>query len=1210
MSAPGERGPSGDPLERQAQRTGDEALPRGESPARQREDRQRNKPPRKPKRAWEERDAQGHLVGTIQPPRRHRLRKWLLRLAIAAAAILLIGFIAIQIILHTAMPRNLVVSALQKQFGLRIAAQKMSTGWLGHTRLDQVTLALPLASESFLEVPQLKVDHTNLIALLFKRPLVIHAIELDQPKLMVKQDPLGRWNVEEAFALITRASGGKSAAEQQQQGGPVQLPSLTVKNGTVVLVDNQGKKTNLAPLNVTGRPESPVAWTFAATAPHLDIKGRVAPGQNWEHVVDFSIDQVNQVLAPWFADAPSPMRLSGQWHGTAAGNRVDGRADLKQSQVGPVALSGAVGIQEGDGVATLTPQTLVANVSGVSDTPVQFTSGSFKMSGTRIEAQQVHIGAMGGAARIDGTFDWHTRTGNIDAAWTDMLGPGHVRHGGTIKGSIDMPWAGRPQIKAAITTSGYAQQRKWNGDVQVLGSGRSWSDIDWTVQVPRLAITGPRHTGNLQDLVLQITTRNSDVRLTSMSMAQTDRARGFGAYNLAKKDWWVWLDLKQMDLPRFTRPVDLLVQASGTSRRIDITQLEWMAGKSHVWVNGSYEFSRPKPLDATVFLWRLPLEAADPQRILLPAGSAGLRGQARAIGTVLPLDVDLDGELFGNQVYFGKRQLGDLAVRMTSHLGENVATFRSTQLKLLEGEWDISGQYLYDEQWGSLDLGVRDLSLHQFDAFVEPPPNAQGKLHARIHLEWPHQKREEMTVTGDWAIDNLKKGTFVAQKAAGKINMQDDQVTVAPIVLHQGNGQLQGSLKYSMNSQDHLALDAAATDWPIDLPSARGSLQVSAQTRLDINLKDKSATGPLKLSAAARLYDRDLGTARVDAQMRGHELQLLTADASAFGGTFHGQGAFALDDWTKSTGKFDFQGIDSASIVQMWPSASGLAGIFNGSIELRPNFEPHATEPLVADIHARPIGARFNGASIKGLDLTFTAGKERLVLSQGVLSAADGVMTAWARLSKHGPTVIGHIQLELHSLNVDQLVHAFSATARTTPGLVDGEITVFGPIRHKDQISGEARLNFTRMQLLNLDLLTSIYNAINPSGGPPPAQGRGSAYLRLEQGTLSLVNGFYRNQGIYLRMQAQLKNIFDGANSPISGFAVGTARPLSQLKLPFFAQVDDIVSALQHAVTTFRLAGTAGHPRLEPAGFNEVGDALKSLFVTDVREQVQGSAGR
>ena len=91
------------------------------------------------------------------PPRSRRRWSWPVRLLLTLIALLLIAALVVQIILWTNVPRQIVLSRLQTEMGLRVTAESVSTGWFGHTTLNDVTLALPLADKPFLHVPGMRV---------------------------------------------------------------------------------------------------------------------------------------------------------------------------------------------------------------------------------------------------------------------------------------------------------------------------------------------------------------------------------------------------------------------------------------------------------------------------------------------------------------------------------------------------------------------------------------------------------------------------------------------------------------------------------------------------------------------------------------------------------------------------------------------------------------------------------------------------------------------------------------------------------------------------------------------------------------------------------------------------------------------------------------------------------------------------------------------
>src|SRR5947209_6262537 len=96
----------------------------------------------------------------------HPVRRWTLRIFLGLVALILLIALVIQVVLWTSVPRSLVIGEVEKSMGLRMAADTVSTGWLGHTTLRGVKLALPLADQSVLDVPTMKVTHTNLVGIL------------------------------------------------------------------------------------------------------------------------------------------------------------------------------------------------------------------------------------------------------------------------------------------------------------------------------------------------------------------------------------------------------------------------------------------------------------------------------------------------------------------------------------------------------------------------------------------------------------------------------------------------------------------------------------------------------------------------------------------------------------------------------------------------------------------------------------------------------------------------------------------------------------------------------------------------------------------------------------------------------------------------------------------------------------------------------------
>ena len=69
----------------------------------------------------------------------------------------------------------------------------------------------------------------------------------------------------------------------------------------------------------------------------------------------------------------------------------------------------------------------------------------------------------------------------------------------------------------------------------------------------------------------------------------------------------------------------------------------------------------------------------------------------------------------------------------------------------------------------------------------------------------------------------------------------------------------------------------------------------------------------------------------------------------------------------------------------------------------------------------------------------------------------------------------------------------------------------------------------------------------------------------------------------------------------VSGYVIGSARPLSALKLPFIADVDQIMAVLTSSLATVKLGGTIADPQNQQATFADVGEGLQRFM----RGQVQ-----
>ena len=95
----------------------------------------------------------------------------------------------------------------------------------------------------------------------------------------------------------------------------------------------------------------------------------------------------------------------------------------------------------------------------------------------------------------------------------------------------------------------------------------------------------------------------------------------------------------------------------------------------------------------------------------------------------------------------------------------------------------------------------------------------------------------------------------------------------------------------------------------------------------------------------------------------------------------------------------------------------------------------------------------------------------------------------------------------------------------------------------------------------------------------------------------------YYNRGVEVRAYGQFQRIWDMPDSPVDVTVAGTARPLKNIKLPFAADVEEVLATLQGDVTTVRVTGTVADRQVRQVAFQEIGEALRAILLGDVQKQ-------
>ncbi|HEY8666370.1 MAG TPA: hypothetical protein VIL86_06880, partial [Tepidisphaeraceae bacterium] len=739
---------------------------------------------------------------------------WLL---LVVVILLAVAAGVVQYVLGTGYPRTLVLRIMEKQLGLQMTAESLQTGWGGDSVLKDVTLSLPLAEQSFLGVPVLRVKHSGLVWILLTQSIEIDAVELDKPTLVVRQGAGGKWNVQEVFELLARAAGKGQVEDPTTKKKRPKLPAVELKEGTLQVIDSQGRGTTISPVALSGRPLSPLEWQYTLDlASRATAKGEVSPGGAWKHHVDFSFAQIGPWMKPWVEkNWPEPASIDADWRGTinsagGGGAELSGRLELRGLKVAKYQASGPAEISYHDGQAAVRPEELVVDLPVKLLQKLLLRSGQITIDGSGIRTDQLRVATSeGGQALASGVYLWKERSANVEAMWQDIHIPREITHEGSVSATIATSWTGEAKVVGKVVTRGHSDYGNWDTTLSVFGEGKSWAEVDWEVKAPQVAWQGQKNM-SANDLVAEIQTRGTDfdkggkapftMALREMHLTSAGRITGKGELNVPDSKWWLLIDAKDWPIPKTGATVAFAVDAAGDPELTTLNQLSVHSGDVHLIANGWYCENWPKPVYLNTYVANFPYEAGQ----AAAGGGAGagalgeeenelpLKGKAWASawldGKLRPsLGLDVHGVLHGNEVKVNERPLGDVQMELKGKVDMSRASgtegalervhahVETSELNLLGGKWNLTGDFpvrnpdTYAEGF-RIGVDVNGLSMDQVGELLKQA-NMEGRLKGHWIFDLPRERWKRPTMKGkftaqDFLFAGTKAGTAGAQPVA------------------------------------------------------------------------------------------------------------------------------------------------------------------------------------------------------------------------------------------------------------------------------------------------------------------------------------------------------------------------------------------------------------------------------------------------------------
>jgi len=1159
----------------------------------------------------------------VRPKR--RWRRWALFGVVGIMILFLLVVIGGEIVFATDIPRNLVVNALQSQLGLRVSAKSVSTGWLGHTTLRDVTVTLPLADKAFLTIPEAHVRHSTLPWLLITGQMVIHEISSDHVELNVLQDAQGNWNLQQVARMFSHPGGGSGGGNSSGGGrgsGP-SLPDVQLTDATLMIADNRNRSVTVTGLSIDGKSDGPLVWQCEATVPgKLKAAAKVAPGGTWAHEVDLSISNIQPWASPWIKSWPDSAHLNAQWVGQINGDHLNARVSVQSAQYGHAQVDGPVEISAADGKATIFPRRLRVRDRGYEAT---LDDGRIIVDADQVRTVALAMQFAGGRASIDGTAALANGAGSIHAAWKDVTFPTAVTHSGDL--SLDFtPTLNEPRIKATLNSRGTISASSWTAQINVDGGGKDLKSLSISASAPQLLFQTAGHKAvDLSGFAAEVAEPKDKVfSLKEFRLGNGQRIAGAGQYDVANKAGWLTLDGRDWTLPGTSSLViDVDMKLWMTAERVHLSKLYLRDGELETYTEGDYVLQAPKPVNARVYLMKVAENAPPPRpHMFIPGGSA--TSEFDLAGSVRPINLAFTGNANGSNVTIGARSLGDLKLAFAGTVHDDPRNLiridiASSDINLLGGKWTVAGCWPVEQSALRLDsVSVEHLSL----PLLAARDDVQGTLDGKWSVDIKRFSANGITVKGSAQVSNFAIGKSpdsplisAEQIELPSIDVESGEVNIQSITaMHSqaDRGRANFDIWAELAHPSRLWLSVDASTWPISISQTRGAVaNVGAKGELDTDLASKSAWGNLDVTADLSWANQTIASVQVESALSGRQIDAKRIQVHALQGSAGGSAAINLDNPLGARADIKWSSVDLSRLREISPRWKDVSGLVDGSIQVEPATTARPLEPLQVVVHVEPHSVQLSHINIGRAQMFGYLGADRFVLDDSParsseVAIAGGTLNVWGRMSKPArDTYESLLQMNLHNINLDAVLPEGSKIART-PGSLNGSITIVQQLGAPGLTFGEGNLTVSNSDLAEIGPVSFLYNLMHIGHNPKKPEGSGSVDFSF-QGQSIIVNALrYFDRGTEVRASGYIDDYPAVPHCWVDMTAVGSVRPFQSIDLPGLADLDNALGAVQHDALAVRFSDYLDHLNARNANihkipFSSIGRDLQNVIFGDVK---------
>ncbi|MFB3431396.1 MAG: hypothetical protein ABL309_10795 [Phycisphaerales bacterium] len=1114
------------------------------------------------------------------------MKRWLIRIIISAAVLLVLIAVAVQIVLSTDVPKNIVLDAIRKQTGLSVDASSLRTSWGGHTTLEDFEAALPLESDPFVRVRRVTVRHHSLIRLALTRSLGLSELRIVDPVVDLRTDPSEQWNLIEAAQI---AAGARQPRDPADASVP-DLPRLIIRNAEVNVALPDGRTLQYTPFEIHGTPDGPLAWNFTLTLEdRIAIDGRLAPGAGWAHRVEFDVDEVRSLIEPFVAELPEPLDASGVWTGDIRSGSLAGSLAIDTLHAGELGAFGRIDAALDGLDLRVQPSGLtVTQGRGAGALTVRLEQGTAVLSTTDLTLQKL-------TGRVEHIADFHasgawsleSRSGTAELEWQSTEAAS-LTTAGSLSAQASRAPLGEARLLATVDTTGALDGTDWQISTVLNAVGESWQTMNAAAQIQQATVTREDASANFDGAMARATLNWPNIAIDEFTVPGRTgtSAQITGAFNAESYGWSIVASADEWR-PRATIPslpdraLSFDLTARGDRAHAQIDEFTSTYDGATARLSGRLGFEGE--LDS-----QLTFNAVAPDGLSL----TGLRTEridatGTATGTLRPLDLNIDATSTVQAVSYNDQPVGPLVLKMRAHADESAVELTIDPTTLLDGEVSATASFARGEVHIDTALSASGVSLARLGTLLRVPQPLSGLAGADIEATIPFDDPTSAVATGEWLVQEIQTDEFGSLSGEGTLRVGDGRLTLPEAVLRSGEGELRASAEMNLDQPDPIAASFRLADWPLELPEQRVSAKASAEGEVELLLSPLGASGAVETEVALRYNGQDAGTLRASTSLSPDDIRVTNFQLTTLDGQLTGTARFGLreDPWRAAHLDASWSELRLSSLRPFAPSIDDLVGTTSGSLTLQPATDPRATLPMELNIVADFVDASYAGFTIgrgdrpvPDLEAIAHFGPSRVEIREGKMTLADGRVDFYGRVTRHADETAAFVHLIMDRLDLQQIANAAKLDDRPMPGRVSGDWSVGGVLEAPHRLYGGAQLSLTESDLLALPGIAQVYSALRLDIGSTKPEGEGEAVIRLEGGALEIARLNYFNRGTDVLAGLRIDNIFDPRTSPISGSAVGAARPLKGTRASFLEVVDRAIRAAQSNAVAVEIGGTLSEP--------------------------------